>query len=212
MSELNVQTQINEINQKLDLLLEYVNQQRLKADVVEDLISDLSIVGKDVYDSTVTELENHSVEIDPDAVKIFLVKLLKNVNNFSKLLDLFESMNDLMLDVKPIANELLIDLTKKMHDFEKKGYFEFLKASSEIIDNVVTHFSTDDVKLLAENAVVILETVKGLTQPDMLKAINNATTVFKTIETENVPEYTLMKAFKEMRSPEMRKGLGFMIT
>lgn len=212
MSEVNVQTQINEINQKLDLLLDYVNQQRLKADVVEDLISDLSIVGKDVYDSTVTELENHSVEIDPDAVKIFLVKLLKNVNNFSKLLEFFESMNDLLLDVKPIANELLIDLTKKMHDFEKKGYFEFLKASVEIIDNVVAHFSTEDVKLLADNAVVILETVKGLTQPDMLKAINNATTVFKTIETENVPEYTLMKAFKEMRSPEMRKGLGFMIT
>ncbi len=212
MSEVNVQTQINEINQKLDLLLDYVNQQRLKADVVEDLISDLSIVGKDVYDSTVTELENHSVEIDPDAVKIFLVKLLKNVNNFSKLLEFFESMNDLLLDVKPIANELLIDLTKKMHDFEKKGYFEFLKASAEIIDNVVAHFSTEDVKLLADNAVVILETVKGLTQPDMLKAINNATTVFKTIETENVPEYTLMKAFKEMRSPEMRKGLGFMIT
>jgi uncharacterized protein YjgD (DUF1641 family) len=212
MSEVNVQTQINEINQKLDLLLDYVNQQRLKADVVEDLVADLAIVGKDVYDSTVTELENQSVEIDPDSVKIFLIRLLKNVENFSQLLEFFESMNDLLRDVRPIANEVLIDITKKMNEFEKKGYFDFIKASAEIIDNVVSHYTVEDVKMLADNVVVIMETVKGITQPDMLSAINNATAVFKNMEMDNVPEISLMKAMREMRSPEMKKGLGFIIT
>lgn len=212
MSDTNVQTQINEINHKLDLLLDYVNQQRLKSHVVEDLVADLTIVGKDVYDTTVTELENHSVEIDPETVKILLVKLLKNVDNFSRLLDFFESMNDLLRDVRPIGNELLIDLTKKMHEFEQKGYFEFIKAAGKIVDNIVTHFSTEDALLLADNVVGILETVKNITQPDMLLAINNATTIFKSMEMDDVPEYSLLKAYREMRTPEMKKGLGFIIT
>ncbi len=48
MEEKSMQIQITELNQKVDLLLEYVNEQRLKTNQLEDLVSDLSIVGKDV--------------------------------------------------------------------------------------------------------------------------------------------------------------------
>jgi len=211
MNEANMQQQINEINQKLDLVLDHVNQQRLKSEAVEDLISDLSIVGKDVYDSTVSDLEEHLVEIDPDQVKIFLIKLLKNVTNFNQALSVFESMNDLLKDMQPIANEMIIDMTRKMNDLEQKGYFDFLRETANIFDNIVTHFSSDDVKLLADNVVGILETVKSMTQPDVMSAMNNAITVFKSMDFEDVPEYSIFKLMKELRSPEMKKGMGFMV-
>ncbi len=35
---------------------------------IEDLTTDLTIVGKDVFKSTVTELDNAGVEIDGEAV------------------------------------------------------------------------------------------------------------------------------------------------
>jgi len=53
----NTSKQIAELNQKVDMILEYVNQQRLKSDAIDDLIGDASIIGKDVYDSTVKALE-----------------------------------------------------------------------------------------------------------------------------------------------------------
>ncbi len=68
------------------------------------------------------------------------------------------------------------------------------------------------MKLLADNVVTILETVKNLTQPDMLKAINSGLIVYKSIEIENVEEYSIWKAMKAMNSKEMKKGIGFMIT
>jgi uncharacterized protein YjgD (DUF1641 family) len=80
------------------------------------------------------------------------------------------------------------------------------------MDNIVQHFTAEDVKLLADNIVTILETVKSLTQPDMLKAINSGLVVYKSIEIEDVEEYSLWKAMKVMRSKEMKRGLGFMIT
>jgi uncharacterized protein YjgD (DUF1641 family) len=51
-----------------------------------------------------------------------------------------------------------------------------------------------------------------MTQPDVLEAMNNAVKVYKSIDTENIQEYSIWKAMKELRSPEMKKGLGFMIT
>jgi uncharacterized protein YjgD (DUF1641 family) len=99
-----------------------------------------------------------------------------------------------------------------MNQFEQKGYFDFMRETMKIMDNIVTHFSIEDVKLLADNIVTILETVKSLTQPDMLKAINSGLVVYKSIEIEDVEEYSLWKALKAMNSKEMKKGLGFMIT
>jgi len=210
--EENVQIQINEINRKLDLVLEHVNQQRLKTEAVEDLVADVSIIGKEVYNSTVHELELQNVEFDMDEVKILLIKLVKNVGNFRKGMEMLESVSDLMKDLGPIANEVIIDFTKKMHEFDQKGYFEFFGEAFNIMDNIVTHYSREDVRALADNVITILDTIKNLTQPEMLGALNNGVQVFSKIETENIPEYSLWKAMKELRSPEMQKGLGFIIT
>jgi uncharacterized protein YjgD (DUF1641 family) len=212
MDKDNMQEQINEINRKLDMVLEEVMAQRETRQSIEDLTTDLTIVGKDVFKSTVTELDNAGVEIDGEAVKQLMLKLVRNVDTLNEMFEMMESANDLVKDVTPILHQMGLDGIHMMNEFEQKGYFEFMKESMKIFDNIVTHFSVDDVKLLADNVVTILETVKNLTQPDMLKAINSGLIVYKSIEIENVEEYSIWKAMKAMNSKEMKKGIGFMIT
>ena len=81
MEEKNIQSQIDSLNKKVDLLLDYVNEQRLKANSIDDLVADVSIVGKDMYDSTVAILEEQMVDVDPDQIRHLVIRLLKNVNN-----------------------------------------------------------------------------------------------------------------------------------
>jgi uncharacterized protein YjgD (DUF1641 family) len=212
MEDQNIQTQINELNRKMDLILDNVNQQRLKAEAVEDLVKDLSIVGKEIYDSSVEELENQQVSIDPDALKIIAVKLIKNIENIGNVVSIFESATDFVKDAGPIANEMIIEATKKLHTFEQKGYFEFFAAFGNVIDNIVTNFSKEDVTQLADNISTILMTVKNLTQPEMLEAVNNAVKVYQSMEVDNVPEYSIWKLMRELNKPEMKKALGFAVT
>ncbi len=212
MNETAIQQQIDDINRKLDLVLEYVNDQRLKGDVVQDLVQDLSIIGKDAYESTVEELDKQRIEIDPDEVKLFFIKLMKNMNNFSVILNMFESMMDLSKDLAPLTKEATIDIIYKLHELDRKGYFEFFGSLAHVLDNIVSHYGKEDIELLADNVIIIMDTVKSLTQPDMLRAINNAVNIYKDIDPVNVPEYSLWKALRTMNSPEMRKGLGFIIT
>ncbi len=208
----NVQEQINQINQKLDLLLEYVTEQKLKSETIEDLVSDVSIISKDAFSSVVEELDTQGVELNLDDIKLLAFKLIRNVNNFSQVMDMFESITDLLKDVGPMINEVGIDFTHKLHEFEQKGYFEFFKELANIMDNIISSYPPKEVRALADNVVIILDTVKNLTQPDMLHAINNAVSIFKNLDTNEIQPYSLWKVFREMNTPEMKRGLGFIMT
>jgi len=211
MTENNIQAQIDDINRKLDLVLLYVNEQRLKRVMVEDLVADLSIVGADMFRNAVYELDNQGIELDVDQIKIMFFKLIKNIGNFNKVLEMFESLTDFLADAGPIAREVTIDLIKKLHEFEQKEYFEFFKELFRVMDNIVENYSQEDVRLLSGNIVTILDTIKNLTQPEMLRAMNNAINVFKNVDTIDIKEYSVWKVLREMNSPEMKRGIGFMM-
>ena len=211
MSDKSIQPQIDEINQKLDLVLHYVNQQRLKSEAIEDLVTDVSIIGKDIFHDAVNELDNQNIELDIDEIKMLIFKLIKNAGNFVTVLSAFESLNDFLKDAGPVANEVLIDIIKKMHEFEKKGYFEFIKELMHVFDNIITNYSGEDVRLLSDNIVTIMDTIKNMTQPEMLGAMNNAFNIFKNLNPDDVEEYSILKAFREMRTPEMKRGIGFIM-
>ncbi len=212
MEEKALQQQVSELNQKVDLLLEYVNEQRLKTNQLEDLVSDFSIVGKDMYDTAVEELENRQVELDPEQLKGAGLRLLRNIENMNKALEAFESVADFMKDASPIANELIIEFTHKMHDLDKRGYFEFFKEAGRVFDNIISHYNPEDVKNLADNIVPIMDAVKALTQPELMLAVDNAIKVYGSMDTQNIPEYSFWKLLKEIRQPEMKRAMGFMVT
>ena len=208
MEEVKTQTQIDEINQKLDIILEEIGLQKKHRREMEDLKEDLFRVGKDVYETAVNELEEVHDHIKTGDMMHLGKKLLRNVNNLNRTFDQLESTRDFLRDVSPLVRESIIDLMGKMDEFDRKGYFQFIKELQKAGDNVVTSFTPNDVKLLGDNIVTILNTIKNLTQPDMLQAINNAVTVYKNIDVKVDEKVSLFGLMKELNSPEVKRGLA----
>jgi uncharacterized protein YjgD (DUF1641 family) len=208
----DLQKQINDINQKLDLVLEHVNKQRLKSEMVDDLVADASIITKDAWDTTVNELDDQGIELDVDDIKQLFFKFLKNIKSFTQAIELFESTNDFMKDAGPIVNEIGVDAIHKLHEFEQKGYFEFFSEMGKVMDKVVTHYSPEDVRKLGENIIPLMDTVSNMTRPEMLKTMNNALNAYQEMENEEIEDYSLWKAFRTLNSKEMRKNIGFAMT
>lgn len=165
-----------------------------------------------MFRASVDELDHAGVELDTEALKSLLFRLLRNVGTLNDMVEMLESATDLAKDAAPIIHQMGLQGINQMNQLEKKGYFDFIRELFVVADNVISHFSQEDVRMLADNIVIILETIKNLTQPEMLDAMNNAVSIYNKIETKDIKEYSMWKAFKEMRSPEMRKGIGFMIT
>ncbi|MDD4143690.1 MAG: DUF1641 domain-containing protein [Prolixibacteraceae bacterium] len=212
MEDKELKLQVTELNKKVDLLLDYVNQQRLKTNQLEDLISDVSIVGKDFYDTAVEELDNRMVDLDLDQVKSLALRILRNIENMNRFLEIFESLNDFLIDSAPILNEVIIDFSKKLDEFEKRGYFEFISESGQVVDKIVANYSREDIKGLTDNIINIIETFKIAASPEVLNSLNKGLNAFRSIDSENIPEYSLFKVIREINSPEMKKAMGFMMT
>jgi uncharacterized protein YjgD (DUF1641 family) len=209
MGDVITQTQIDDINRKLDIVLEEIELQRKHRKEMDDLKDDLMRVGNDLYSTAVTELEEVSDHIQTGDVLHLGKKLLRNVNTFNKLFDQMESARDFIEDVSPLVRESIIDFMAKMDEFDRKGYFRLMKEMEKVIDNVVTSFTVEDVKALGDNVVTILNTIKSLTQPDMLQSINNAVTVYTKLDIEIEKDISYFQLIKRMNTPEMRSGLAF---
>ena len=209
MVENKMQDQINVINKKLDIILEEIELQRVHRREMEDLKDDLMRVGKDLFQSTVEELEEVADHIKTGDILHLGKKLLRNVNNISGMFDQLESMSDLINDVAPISREIVIDFMAKLDEFDRKGYFGFLREMNRAMDNVVESFTVEDVRALGDNVVTILNTVKNLTQPDMLQALDNALSVYKKLDIEVEEEISYFTLIRRMNTPEMRRGMAF---
>ena len=212
MSKEVTNTQLNDINRKLDLVIEHVIQQKQKQQVLEDLVDDLSIIGKDVVQNSVIQLDKAGVEVDSEAILNLLFKLIRNIDVINETFDTLISFNDLIKDIGPIVSQVGLDSINKLNELDEKGYITFIKEIYKITDNIVANFSAEDVKNLSENIVPIINTVKNLTQPEILSVANNAVSVYKNIDANKIPKYSLWKVFKDFKSPEIMKTLGFTLT
>lgn len=209
MDDKTMQTQIDEINRKLDIVIEEIELQKQRRREMDDLKDDLMRVGNDLYATTVNELEEVSDYLQTGDVLHLGKKLLRNINTFNKMFDQLESAKDFIGDATPLVRESIIDFMAKMDEFDRKGYFRLMKEMENVIDNVVTSFTVEDVRALGENVVTILNTVKSLTQPDMLNAINNAVSVYTKLDIEIEENVSYFQLFKRMNTQEMRNGIAF---
>ncbi len=212
MNDATIEAQLQAIQRKLDDISEELAVARKQRQEMQELKEDLTIIAKDMFNTAVEELEDVAPFIRTGDFLHLVKKILRNTNNITGAISKLESALDFIEDARPVGKELFNDALEKLDEFDRKGYFKFFEASLEIVDNVVTHFTVEDVRLLADNIVTILETVKNLTQPEMLQALNNGLNVYQNLDPRNVPEYTVLKAFRELHTPEMRRGIGFIIS
>lgn len=206
-----VAERLDALERKLDLVLAEVEEVRRIRREIEELKDDLSRVGKDLFRTAVNEMDEVAPFVNTGDFSALLKRLLRNVNTMNELLVQLEGALDLLHDATPLARELFSDGLAKLDELDRKGYFAMARELQRALDHVVASFTVEDVRLLGENLVAILQTVKNLTQPEMLHAINNAVSVYQKVDFDAVAEFSLWRAFREVNKPEMRRGLGFLV-
>lgn len=121
-------------------------------------------------------------------------------------------LEELVGDAMPALRVAADRTAAQLDAFERRGYFAFAKAGVEVVDEVVSHFGEDDVRQLGDHVVAILETLKELTQPEMLALLHQAVEAVErqrvAVEAEPTEPPTLWQLFRTARTPEVRRGLG----
>ena len=211
MENMNMEARMDAIERKLDLILEEIDLQRARRREMEDLKDDLLRVGKDLFQSAVTELDGvHDQFRSADLVHLGK-KLMRNVDTMTRVVEQLESLRDFLEDASPLARESFITLMNRLDEVDRKGYFGFVKEMGRVVDTVVTSFTPEDVRNLGDNIVTILNTVKSMTQPDMLHAVNNALTMYKKMDLDVEDDVSLLALLREMNTPGARRGMAYAV-
>jgi uncharacterized protein YjgD (DUF1641 family) len=168
---------------------------------------DLTPIADQAYHMAIEQLEEVQEYIDLGDLLRLLKRLMRNGRNLETLLDQFESMMDLTQTIGPLTDEAFGKAVATLADMEHKGYFTFARGGKRIADNIVTSFTAEDVDRLGDNIVLILNTIKDMTQPEIMNFVRSTLLVAEQ-EVEKPVDISYRGLFKQLRDPAVRRGLA----
>lgn len=163
-------------------------------------------VAKDAMRLASEELEDIQEYVQLADLVRLVKKLLRHGPQFEMLLDQVDAVTDLLDTIGPIPREGMDKATELLGGLEKKGYFGFARGGMRMMDNVVTSFSEADVDRLGDNIVLILNTVKDMTQPEIMTFVRNTLQVAER-EVEKPVNTSLGAILGQLNDPAVRRGL-----
>ncbi len=177
--------------------------------MVDDLAADVQPIVKDGYALMVEEFRQLEGELSQEDITRLLRRLLRSLRTFDMLLEEVESGRDLIRDAAPLTKDLMTGVTEVLARLDAKGYPRFGQELLAIMDRVVTTYSADEVRQLGDNIVLILDTVKAMTQPEIMTMMGNLTGTIRDLERQPVvPPPSLFGLMRQLNDPDVRRGLS----
>ena len=203
---------IAELNQKRDALTEQVaflaeetRLQKRRRQEWEELQNDLTPVASELYRLSVEQLNEIESYVQLEDGLRLLKRLMRNTRNLEQMLDQMESLAALWQDAGPLSQDAFLTLMQRLDEMERKGYFSFMRGGMGIMDEIVTSFTEEDVRQLGENVVLILRTVKEMTQPEIMTMMQRTAVSLQEEPVENV---SLMGILRQLNDPAVKRGLS----
>ena len=94
---------------------------------------------------------------------------------------------------------------ERLEELERRGYFGFAESGLGVVDRVVTSFSQEDIDQLGDNVVLILQTVKEMTQPEVMTMLQRTAVI---VREEGGEDRSLFQLLRQMRDPDIKRGLS----
>lgn len=200
---------LDRLTAQVERLVERAERDELRRVSLGELGHDLGPVARQAMASTAARLED--VDVTLEDLGRFLTVMASALPALEKAMLQLNSISELAGDASHLAEPVMESLTRRMAELESRGYVDFARSGWGIVDRVVTSYTEEDVEALGENIVLILDTVRQMTQPEVMSMLRRTLdTVGDTDESAEPP--SLLGLFKEIRRPETRRGLARVLT
>lgn len=196
-------TRVETLTARVEELLAAHEMERREREAWERLRLELVPLAEDASHRVATGL------IDPEAVAGLLVRLAEMAPQLERSVGTLVSVGELAGEVGEVGGVVFESLIERLDELGRRGYFEFAVGLLGVTDRIVTSFGEDDLRLLGENVVLILETVKEMTQPEVMRMLQRTARVLR--DDEEPEKLSLFRLLREMRDPEVKLGLHRML-
>jgi uncharacterized protein YjgD (DUF1641 family) len=123
-----------------------------------------------------------------------------------------EPLRDLAAEIGVLSGPAMASVTSHVAAWDDRGYLAFARGGARVVDRIVTSFDEQDIEALGDNVVLMLETLRDLTQPEILQLLRQTADSVGHLEPSpaGTPPSTLA-LLRHLRDPEVRRGLARML-
>jgi len=203
-----------ELTAKIDALTAQVEYLSAQARLAErqrqeraELVRDVTPIANQAFHIAIEQLEEVQEYVDLADLLRLLKRLLRNARNLERMLDQLEAVSDLANTLGPLTDQAFEKSVDALAEMERRGYFAFARGGAHILDALVTSFGEEDVRRLGDNIVLIANTVKDMTQPEILSFVRN-TLVLAEQELDRPLDTSTLGLLRQMGDPRVRRGLA----
>jgi uncharacterized protein YjgD (DUF1641 family) len=201
----DLERKIDLLSEQVAFLTEELREQRMRRQSWDELRADLAPIADEALALLNRELEEVQDFVRPEDLLRLLRTALRNTSRLEDLFGRFESTMDFVDDAGSLTEQAFLKLLTALEAMEQRGYFGFASSGVGVLDRIVTSFTTEDVDQLGDNIVLILNTVKDMTQPEVMRMLQRTARAMDE-EVDEVPK--LRQLLKQMRDPEVKRGLA----
>lgn len=205
------------LHQKIDALTEQVTFLTIQADqqirrqiALDELKDDLIPIANHVIKLGIVELAEIGDEFQIEDIFFLLKRIMRNTPLLLDIFDRLESLMGIADETALLGKQVFNHAVEQLDNYEQEGYFEFIQEGWLILERIIKEYSKEDIQALGDNIITILNTIRTMTQPEILELANNAIGVMQ----EEIPDtktFSLLDLFTQMRSPQIRRGMVRML-
>lgn len=195
------------LNQKIDYLTEIVEAQRKRQLELEELQRDMVPIANHMIKLSIDELAEIGNDFKVEDLLFLMKRLLRDTHMLIDLMDRLESVYGITQELELMGKPMFNQVVEKLDQMERAGYFNFARGGVYIMERIVSEFGEEDVRALGDNIVTILQTVRNMTQPEILTFANNAIGAISE-EPVNIPDkVSTMDLLRAISDPQTRRGM-----
>lgn len=207
-----LEAKIDRLSDQMAVLTAEAEAQARQRESFAELRDDLIRVSRDAMVSASTQLDAMAATTDFAAVAQLLGRLVEVAPRLERTLVVLDQVGEFIDDAAPLGTDVMTMLSDRLAVADRKGYFAFARAGTDIFDRVVANFDEADLALLGDNIVVILEAVREITQPELLgfltRMVDAVRVEQRAVELEAVEPPSLLALARQVRDPDVRRGLA----
>ena len=203
----SIDERLDRLDKNVEEIVAELRRQRLDRDRWQELADELAPIAEEAMDLAITHLGSDGYDM-ADVARLARA-IVRDASVIEAWIGPLRSLAALADEAGPLATPAVASINARLQQLDERGYFSFARQAAGVLDAVVTSFSDEDVRLLGDNIVLILQTVKQMTQPEVMGLLGRTALSIQEVETEGATEPpSTLALLRQMRDPQVRRGLA----
>lgn len=204
----SMERQIEHLTAQVERLVAAAERRDAERQRWSELARDLGPVASDAMESLASNLEQ--AQVRGEDLRRLTMTFASAVPTLERLLAQLGPLSELGQAASEITGPAMQLLTSRLDEAERNGWFGFARGARGVAERVVGSFGEQDVEALGDNIVLILETVRDMTQPEVMGMLRRTMRTVQHSEVSADPP-SMLELLRDMRDPDVRRGFGRLI-